>query len=350
MPIDPAVLAAQKDSQTVWIQALLARLRDHHGRALTTATAVLRRTEFPEPDVSDERSHELYALEAAVSFAVADANAPDGHAIPWDDRVVATAEVAHFFMAQMQLETNGSFVRQRGGAINRKVISGGTVFDEFVLQPAPEGLVDMPLLKLDPDLLNGVYEVELSSWDDSADEIRQQVSGALHWHSRAWENSPLHTMPDVLVQLKTAIEALSGQHRTKNAIPVLESIYGSVEGSFGEADFLWRANASTVLNVDPWGQSSQVSAFAAWYWNFANLRNSIVHDAKTPEMQYMAAGSPFEGNVFQVAERITRELVKIRLAQLGHPTIALTPTKRLILQHALEQGLADQLTLISPLP
>lgn len=347
--IDPGVLASKTDDQSVWIRALLGRLRDPDGRPLDTATLVARRIGHPEPEDPDDRSYERYALEAAVSFAVADANARFGNEIDWSRGPIATAEVANFFMAQMQLETKGAFARKRGGAIYQKLIGGGTIFDEFVLQPAPEGLLDMPEIKLDPELLNAVYEVDLSAWADDPDAIHDQVSAALHWHSRAWENSPLHTMPDVLVQLKTAIEALSGEHRTREGVPKLEAMYRAVDGTLGERDFLWDGGAPNFPHTYR-GQTTQVSAFAAWYWNLANLRNDIVHSTKRPEMQYNESGSPFAGNVFQIAERVTRELIKIRLAQLGYPLAAITPTNRRILAVAKEHGIADQLTLIPRLP
>lgn len=346
--IDPGVLAARTDPQSIWIRALLSRLRDADARPLDTATLVARRVGYPEPDDPDERGYERYALEAAVSFAVADANTHSGNAIDWSDGPVATAEVANFFMAQMQLETQGAFARYRGGAINQRLIGGGTIFDDFVLEPAPEGLLDMPELNLDPEALNAVYQVDLSAWADSAPPIREQVSAALHWHSRAWENSPLHTMPDVLVQLKTAIEALSGEHRTKEGIPKLEAIYRTVEGTLGSQNFLWDSATPTFPNTYR-GRTTQVSAFAAWYWNLANLRNDIVHNTKRPEMEYVAHGSPFEGNVFQVAERVTRELIKIRLAQLGHPLAAITSTDRQVLAVGEQNGVADQLPLIAML-
>ena len=347
--IDPGVLASKTDPQSVWIRALLSRLRDPEGQPLDTATLVARRVGYLEPPDPDKRSYERYALEAAVSFAVADANASSGNAIDWSRGPIATAEVANFFMAQMQPENQRAFARRRGGAINQKLIGGGTVFDEFVVQPAPEGLLDMPELKLDPELLNAVYDVDLSAWDDTASTIREQVSAALHWHSRAWENSPLHTMPDVLVQLKTAIEALSGEHRTKEGIPKLEGIYKAVDGTLNARGFLWDSAAPTFPNTYR-GTTTQVSAFAAWYRNLANLRNEIVHSTKRPEMDYIASGSPFEGNVFQIAERVTRELIKIRMAQLGYPHAALTPTDRRVLTVAEEQNVADQITLIAALP
>lgn len=342
--VDPGKLAKTEEPVFVWLRSLLSRLRDPEGNSLTTTTLVTRRTDKPEPSDPDEREHERQALQAAVSFAVADANTQDGNGINWD-KPVATGEVSHFFAAQLDLK-RGALARMRGGAIFNKLVGGGTVFDDWVLQLAPEGLVELQDQKLDPVLLNAVYEVDHSTWVDNPPTMAEQTSAALHWHSRAWENSPLHTIADVLVQLKTAIEALSGQHKTAAAIPVLEALYAAIDGTLGANDFLWRDNDKRYDNV--WnGKTTQVSAFAAWYWNLANIRNDIVHSTKRPHMDYQAQGSPFSGNVFQIAERVTRELIKIRLAQLGYPLVALSQTNRGVLSVADERGVAGQLTLIA---
>lgn len=76
------------------------------------------------------------------------------------------------------------------------------------------------------------------------------------------------------------------------------------------------------------------SSFGHWYWYLADTRNAIVHDTASPVMDHVATGSAFEGNLFRVAERVTRELIKIRLAHLGHPEAALSPTSRRHLRFA----------------
>ena len=156
-------------------------------------------------------------------------------------------------------------------------------------------------------------------------------------------------MPDILVQLKTAIEALSGRASTAAAIPVLEGIYRAVDGTLGSVDYLWRESAPKFPREFR-GKNTMYGAFASWYWHLSDSRNEIVHDTESPVMDYIALGSPFEGNIFRVAERVTRELIKIRLAQLGYPEAAHSQTNRGVLRLAQRQGLDDQLRLIAPLP
>lgn len=239
-PLDPKKVAAPFDDIGRSLKAVLARFRDEAGQPLTTATLV-QRTE-PELASGKAREHERDALRAAVLFAVADANAGHGNEIPWEAPAlnVATAEVATFFVGEVAALEDGTFVRTRGGTLNRRILSGGTIHDDFVVVPPPEGLVSIPHLTLDGELLEAVYRVAVEALSGKFSKTHHEVWSALHWHSRAWENSPLHTMPDILVQLKTAIEALSGGSGTTKGMRVLEGIYSSVAGTMGAKDFLWQ--------------------------------------------------------------------------------------------------------------
>ncbi|RAX15994.1 hypothetical protein DC347_15620 [Pseudarthrobacter sp. AG30] len=218
--------------------------------------------------------------------------------------------------------------------------------DDFVIVPAPEGLVSIPDLELDHRLLDAVYRVSLEALSDDSLKIHRQVWAALHWHSRAWENSPPHTMTDILVQLKTAIEALSGNSGTAQGIKVLEEIYSSVKGSIGADEFLWRDSSLSFPRKFK-GRTDMYSAFGHWYWYLADTRNTIVHDTELPVMEHVAEGSPFHGNLFRVAERVTRELIKIRLAQLGHPEAAMSSMSRRHLSGA--QRLGQEIEVIAPI-
>lgn len=345
-PLDPEKLAAPFDDFGRRLSALLARFRDEAGQPLTTATLV-QRTE-PELVTGEANQHERDALRAAVSFAVADANGGHGNEIPWDAAAldVATAEVATFFVGEVSALEKGIFVRTRGGSLNQRTIGGGTVHDDFVVVPPPEGLISIPDLALDGVLLDAVYRVAFEALSDGSPTIKREVLAALHWHGRAWENSPLHIMPDILVQLKTAIEALSGKSGTAAGIDVLEGIYRSVVGTFGSSDFLWPESGPSFPRE--FNKATKMhSSFGHWYWYLADTRNAIVHDTKSPVMDHIAAGSPFQGNLFRVAERVTRELIKIRLAHLGHPEAALSPTSRGHL-HIADQ-LGQQIRTIAPL-
>jgi hypothetical protein len=151
--------------------------------------------------------------------------------------------------------------------------------DDFVVEPPPEGLISIPDLALDGVLVDAVYRVALEALSGDSPAINREVLAALHWHSRAWENSPLHIMPDILVQLKTAIEALSGKSGTAAGIDVLEGIYRSVAGTFGASDFLWQETGPSFPRE--FNEATKMySSFGHWYWYLADTRNPIVHDTR----------------------------------------------------------------------
>lgn len=347
--LDLGKLAAATEGLGLTLKSLLDRHRDESGLPLETATLVQRIQSEGYPTEGAE--YERQALHSAVTFGVIDANAQCGNHIDWDapGLDIATAEVATFFVGEIAALEKGTFVRHRGGPLNQRTISGSTVHNELLVVGPPEGLVSRPILNLDAELMEAVYQVHINGRRKCDNmSVHQEVISALHWHSRAWENSPLHSMADVLVQLKTAIEALSGQSRTVDGIPVLEGIYRMVEGTLGAREWLWRESAPTFSRLSR-GRESIQGAFAYWYWYLSECRNRIIHDTELPEMDHVAPGSPFEGNVFRVAERVTRELIKIRLAQLGYPKASLSSSSRAVLQFTKLQGLDDQISLIQPL-
>ena len=110
-PLDPNKLATATEGIGRTLRSLLARHRDETGLPLTTATLVQRNE--PERDPDETREHERHALQTAVTFAVADANARHGNEIDWEapSLNVATAEIATFFVGEVTALDNGTFAR-----------------------------------------------------------------------------------------------------------------------------------------------------------------------------------------------------------------------------------------------
>lgn len=337
-------LAVNKNNAATHLQAFLARNRDPNGRPLKTATVIRYNGSTTESEAERE------ALLAAVGLAVADANTRNGNSIPWDasGMDIATAEVAHFVAAQVPNHEKASWAHSRGGTLNSKTVTGRSIFDKDLRMLPPEGLVSIPILDLDAELLDATFNTILAARLDPELAVNNQVLSAIHWHSRAWENSPLHTMPDILVQLKTAIEALSGSSSTGAAITKIDEVYMAVDGTYGASNFLWRNGIPSHPRQFK-EKITMYSDFGHWYWNLANVRNSIVHDTMSPEMDYFAVDSPFTGNIYQTAERVARELIKIRLAQLGHPRVALDAAQRKIIDQAKSLGRDHEFKLIAGL-
>lgn len=71
----------------------------------------------------------------------------------------------------------------------------------------------------------------------------------------------------------------------------------------------------------PGGDIQKLPAFEHWFWNFTETRNRIVHDTLEPDMDYELEGSPLAGNIFRVADRVCRELIRVSLSRLGRPNL-----------------------------
>lgn len=316
------------DDMSVTIRAVLSHLLSAEGSPLECTTLLTRRRECPELADPKLSTAERLSVQVAVSFAIARANALDDHTIDWEHGPIATAEVDTLLIVPVPDGVDGFVSRTRGGPIAQILVSGQRLNDKSFVQLPPEGLTSIPELSLDPVLANAIYDVEITTRTaDAPCAIHRVTSAALHWYSRAWENSPLRTLPDALVQLKTALEALSRESNSWKGSKKLEALYRAGGQNLWAVRQLWSADDPKQIREHN-GEDVEVSAFRHWYLHLADLRNAIVHDTLDPDMQYAASGSPFTGNMFRVAERVARELISIQIARLGFPAVLLTPTER----------------------
>lgn len=145
---------------------------------------------------------------------------------------------------------HGDAYVQRGGPISNQKVGGATGHIKF---PAPEGLISTPTLTLDGPLLEAAFRNAIAataSEEPEASRTEREIHAAIHWYSRAWENSPLHTMTDVLVQLKTSLEALSGSSSSEKGVKVLRTLYAEAALRPGVDELLWEEGAPRYKRTD----------------------------------------------------------------------------------------------------
>ena len=311
---------------------------NHRGKPIQTAV-VARRT-GPRWSSAQERNLHIDALQTAVTYSVLDANAKSTNAIDWRNPSLeaATAEAAILSVTPKAALRGGATI-ERGGAIYSKLVHGlGTL----VVQSAPEGLIYSPVMALDQELMQAVFENAVTADSGEAGSEHREIHAAIYWFIRAWDNSPMHKMPDILVKLKTSLEALSGQSSTEKGAKVLRAVYSQGASLPGGEDLLWKASEKTFERTRSNGQVSPVGHFDHWFWNLADTRNSIVHDTHDPQMKYEAENSPFEGNIFEIAERVCRELIKVRLSQQDRPNLLTSRLHRQILEKIESLGVLSE--------
>lgn len=341
-------LRRQENPRSAGLIRIMERHADHKGKILQTAVVATR----TGPEWADEeaRGIEVGAFHSAVSFAVLNANADERYRIPWESSLLelATSETA-IISVTPATAVHGDAYLQRGGPLNRQVVGGATGHMKF---PAPEGLISIPILSLDGRLLEAAFSNAMSataSEPSAANQTEREIHAAIHWYLRAWENSPLNTMPDVLVQLKTSLEALSGSSQSKDGVKALRALYAEAAVAPGGEALLWAGEETLYERTTRWGSAEEHPAFEHWFWNFAETRNSIVHDTLDPEMDYALEGSPFVGNIFRVADRVCRELIRVSLSRLGRADLLMS-NSALRIQVLLEEGGLIDVSVPGPSP
>lgn len=333
-------LRRQANPRSVALIRIMERHLDPKGKVIQTAVVATR----TGPDWANEEARriEVDAFHSAVSFAVLNANADERYRIPWESSLLelATTETAIISVTPATAVHGGAYLL-RGGPISNQKIGGATGHMKF---PAPEGLISTPTLTLDGPLLDAAFSNAMaatSSEESEANRTEREIHAAIHWYSRAWENSPLHTMTDVLVQLKTSLEALSGSSNSEKGVKVLRTLYVEAALRPGVDELLWEGEDSQYERTDQRGRIRNVPAFDHWFWNFVETRNRIVHDTLDPEMDYVLEGSPFAGNIFRVADRVCRELIRGSLSRRSNVDLLISKSMLRIEALLEEAGVID---------
>lgn len=243
-------LRRQENPRAAALIRIMGRHEDHKGRILQTAVVATRTAQ--EWADEEARRIEVGAFHSAVSFAVLNANADERYRIPWESSLLelATSETAIISVTPVTAARGDAYV-QRGGPINRRVAGRASGHMKF---PAPEGLISTPVLSLDGPLLKAAFDNAMAataSEPSVANQTEREIHAAIHWYLRAWENSPLHTMPDVLVQLKTSLEALSGRSKSQDGVKILRTRYAEAALALGSGALLWTGEETLYERTTP---------------------------------------------------------------------------------------------------
>ena len=86
---------------------------------------------------------------------------------------------------------------------------------------------------------------------------------------------------------------------------------------------LWTPNEQPCFTDD---NGVAVTPLEHWLTKFNWVRNKIIHKGHVPSYEYRQAlpsgeASPYEGNYFNVAERLLRESILVSFVAEGHPDL-----------------------------
>ncbi len=293
-------------------------------RSLYSGTFVSRLS--PELETAEEQDLERGALAQAVQFASVASNAQTGFQI---NRGVLGSDLYTAENTQLLIFPLTTIDQGKGYLSDfRPLVRIDRVVDIGVDHyTPPQGLVSSRAITLDTALLEAVFSIMMTASKDGAPDEVLQLRNAIHWYLRAWSNNPETTEEDLVVFQKTALEALGGSSTSASALSALERIYSSVVGTISERDFLYTPKQEFQRTYK--GKTTDITDFAQWYWCLAETRNQIIHDTLGPDDWHIQIeGSQFNGILWEVAERVIRELIVIRLAQFGFDQCALTDVRR----------------------
>lgn len=186
----------------------------------------------------------------------------------------------------------------------------------------------MPIFAPEPDsfLLTGIYETVLCSLrSQDKNSTADRVRVAVEWLAKAWSNSRAVEWPERLVYLKTAFEALTGTSHTRKSAKILREIFESVPHTLeSDADILGWPPREKPVQTGTWEKSDQhqptpISGLEAWFMEFGDVRNTIIHEGKLPSLMYAGPNPAFNGHIVSTAEFLLRGTIKILLAtKLGY--------------------------------
>lgn len=144
----------------------------------------------------------------------------------------------------------------------------------------------------------------------------QQLGEGITWLERAWRNSP--SIPwDVRANfLKIGFESLLGvDGRWKQAKALrrrFELLAAMFDGGFD--DRVWSPDESESRTVRSYESEQECTDLQHWYETFYRHRNSTEHPKAEPVGPLYEEGSRFDGPIFQIGERVLRDLLRAELS------------------------------------
>lgn len=142
----------------------------------------------------------------------------------------------------------GQFVTQRGGII-RQWTTGLFLDDPSLAVPPPEDLVSFGVAKLDAYVLEAAYRVT-SRGLLSSSKVEGDITSAIHWFGKAWNNSRSWADSDRLIFFRTSLEALAGTHKSSAQAPALDQIYAAGISSWGVSGLLGTLDPQKYERID----------------------------------------------------------------------------------------------------
>ena len=270
-------------------KAFLAKFVDGLGQPIERPSLLCRQGLIDETRPS---SQEIEALKAAIAFAFLDTN-PRRTSSNRQQHVITADNTELFFWP---IDVDDGSVTLMNGIMVKTQIGGYRISDEHLaIRPPLDMCMPRRTCTANAMCLEAVYQIVWQSLrtpgvDVQADRLRP----AIGWFEKAWRNTETVQFPERVVFLKTAFEALSGTSKSHCTARFLRKLFEAIP---------------------------RTAPLDSWFMAFAEARNKIIHEGKSPSLEYSGSNAAYDGHFVFTAEFLLREAIKVWLSSHGYPDL-----------------------------
>ena len=294
-------------------KAFLAKFIDGGEQPIEHPSLLCRRQGWI--DGTRPSSQEIEALEAAIAFAFLDTN-PRCTSSNRQQHVI-TADNTELFI--WPIDVDAGYVTVTTGIMVRTVIGGYRIGDENLTIRPP---LDLPRFidscTVDPMCLEAVYQTVWQSLQTPGDVTANRIKAAIGWFVKTWRNTATVTFPDRVVFLKTAFEALSGESKSHLNARFLRKLFEAIPRTapLDSTRLVWSPTERPVRTHTAKNGKTypQITDLEKWFMAFAEARNEIIHEGKSPSLEYSGSNAAYDGHFVFTAEFLLRAAIKVRLS------------------------------------
>ncbi len=294
-------------------KAFLAKFVDGFGQPIERPSLLCRQGLI---DGAFPSLKEIEALKAAIAFAFLDTN-PRCTSSNRQQHVITADNTELFFWP---IDVDDGSVTFMTGIMVKIQIGGYRISDEHLaIRPPLDLCMPRGTCTANAMCLEAVYQIVRQSLrtpgvDVQADRLRP----AIGWFEKAWRNTETVQFPERVVFLKTAFEALSGtskSHRTARFLRKLFEAIPRTAAPLDSARLVWSPEERPVhTHTAKNGKTYQITDLEKWFMAFAEARNEIIHEGKSPSLEYSGSNAAYDGHFVFTAEFLLRAAIKVWLS------------------------------------
>ena len=313
-------------------KAFLAKFVDGQGQPVERPSLLCRRQgkldgAFPslQEQEIEAQEQEIEALRAAIAFAFLDTN-PRRTSSNRQQHAI-TADNTELFFWPIDVD-DGSVTFMTGIMVKTRVGGYRTSDEHLAIRPPLDMCMPRGTCTADPMCLEAVYQtvrqaLRTPGVDVQADHLRP----AIGWFTKAWRNTETVQFPERVVFLKTAFEALSGTNKSYRTAHFLRELFEAIPRTapLDSTRLVWSPAERPVhthtymKNGKP--HSVQITDLEHWFMAYAKARNEVIHEGKSPPLEYSGSNAAYDGHFVFMAEFLLRAAIKVWLSSHGYPDL-----------------------------